>query len=157
MVKKAIRPGSSAAETKPEFKTAYGERTRVGFETIGESMTQQHFAEETEINNIISFHDRTGLIKCVQQGVAKYGDFSEINEYKENLDMIKAADAAFNELPSNVRKRFSNNAGEFFEFATNPGNLDELVEMGLAEASPRAGDTSASPAAVEAPILNESE
>ncbi len=84
---------------KIPFKTAYAPHDRVGFETTGESLTQQHFSEESEINNIIAFHDRTGIIKNVQQGVAQYGDYSEVNEYRESLDMIRAADATFMELP----------------------------------------------------------
>jgi hypothetical protein len=122
--------------TSKKFKTAYSKNERQGFETIGESRTQQHFAEESEINNIIAFHDKTGLIKNVQQGIAQYGDFSEINEYRENLDMIRAADENFMKLPSHIRRKFNNNAGDFFEFATNPQNEQQLVEMGLAEPRP---------------------
>jgi bifunctional DNA-binding transcriptional regulator/antitoxin component of YhaV-PrlF toxin-antitoxin module len=121
---------------KIPFKTAYADHERVGFETTGESMTQQHFSEESEINNIIAFHDRTGIIKNVQQGIAQYGDFSEVNEYRENLDMIRAADENFMKLPSDIRRKFNNNAGDFFEFATNPQNEQQLVEMGLAKARP---------------------
>ena len=121
---------------KISFKTAYAPRDRVGFETTGESLTQQHFSEETEINNIIAFHDRTGIIKNVQQGIAQYGDYSEVNEYRENLDMIRAADENFMKLPSAIRRKFNNNAGEFFEFATNPQNEQQLVEMVLAKARP---------------------
>lgn len=122
--------------TKRKFKTAYSDRERHTFETEGESLTQQHFAEETEINNIIAFHDKTGIIKNVQQGIAQYGDFSEVNEYRENLDMIRAADENFMKLPSNIRRKFNNNAGDFFEFATNPENEQQLVQMGLADPRP---------------------
>ena len=124
------------AKKDARFRTAYGDPHRVGFETTGESLTQQHFAEECEINNIIAFHDKTGLIKNVQQGIAQYGDYSEVNEYRENLDMIRAADESFMQLPSHIRRLFNNNAGDFFEFATNPENEQKLVEMGLAEAKP---------------------
>ncbi|AXL15404.1 internal scaffolding protein [Microviridae sp.] len=119
------------------FRTAFEEHERHGFETEGESLTQQHFSEESEINNIIAYHDRTGIIKNVQQGVAQYGDYSEINEYRENLDMIRAADENFMRLPSDIRRKFNNNAGDFFEFATNPQNEQELVDMGLAKARPK--------------------
>ena len=126
------------AETKVgvKFQTAYEPHDRHGFETQGESMTQQHFSEESEINNIIAFHDRTGIIKNVQQGVANYGDYSEVHEYREALDLIRQADEDFMQLPSNVRRQFNNNAGDFFEFATNPHNEQQLVDMGLAKARP---------------------
>lgn len=120
-----------------KFKKAYDKHERYGFETVGESMTQEHFSEEAEINNIISFHDKTGLIKNVQRGVAQYGDYSEVNEYRESLDLVRQADESFNQLPSHIRKSFNNNAGDFFEFAGNPANEEKLVEMGLAKATPK--------------------
>lgn len=121
---------------KQKFQSSYDPHDRVAFETTGESRTQQHLSEETEINNIIAYHDRTGLIKNVQQGIANYGDYSEVNEYRESLDLIRQADEDFLALPSGIRRQFNNNAGDFFEFATNPANEAELVEMGLAKARP---------------------
>ena len=88
------------AAKKIPFKTAYEPKERNGFQTTGESLTQQHFKEESQINNIIAFHDKNGLIKNVQQGVAKYGDFTVVNEYREALDRIREADETFAEIPS---------------------------------------------------------
>lgn len=119
-----------------KFRTAYDERERKGFQTIGESLTQQHFAKEADIKTIIKKHDRTGIINHVARGVAHYGDYSEVNEYREALDMINSANASFAELPAEVRKYFSNDAGEFFEFATDPKNAEKMVQLGLAEAPP---------------------
>ena len=117
---------------KLEFKTAYGDRVASPFNTTGESLTQQHFLEECDIKTIIKKHDRTGLIQHVAQGVAEYGDYSEVHEYREALDLINAADESFAGLPADVRKAFNNDAGEFFEFATNPDNAGKMVELGLA-------------------------
>jgi hypothetical protein len=142
-------------KNKTQFKTAYEAHDRNGFETQGESLTQQHFTEESQINNIIAYHDRTGIIKNVQKGIAQYGDYSEINEYRESLDMIRAADENFAQLPSDIRRRFNNNAGEFFEFATNPQNEQSLIEMGLAKARPEeVGDNLANTAAPSTEPLN---
>ena len=121
---------------KAKFQTAYENHERLVFETGDESLTQQQFAEESEINNIIAFHDRTGVIKNVQQGVARYGDYSEVHEYREALDLIRNADEDFMKLPSHIRRKFNNNAGDFFEYVTNPANETEIVEMGLAKARP---------------------
>ena len=38
---------------KMAFKTGYGERQRVQTEPKGESLTQQHFAHEADVRNII--------------------------------------------------------------------------------------------------------
>lgn len=133
-----------------KFKTPYdGERNAVKMEVVGDSLTQQHFKDETDIQKIIKQYDRTGLIRHVARGVAQYGDYSEINEYREALDVVMMANASFMELPAAVRRRFNNDAGEFFEFATNPANAEEMVAMGLAEAPVNAGETSPTPATAD--------
>jgi phage internal scaffolding protein len=119
---------------KMVFKTGYGERERVKTEPKGESLTQQHFAHEADVRNIIKQYDKTGLIANVQKGVAQYGDYSEVNEYREALDLVNEANATFADLPAELREMFQNNAGTFLEFATNPENNDKMIELGLKEA-----------------------
>ena len=114
------------------FRTAYEPHKPCFFNTEGESLTQQHFQEECDIKTIIKKHDRTGIISHVASGVAQYGDYSEINEYRESLDLINHAQESFDGLPSELRKMFNNNPGEFFEFATDPANAQTMVELGLA-------------------------
>ena len=115
------------------FKTPYtNPPTRCFFETTGESLTQQHFQEETEINNILRSHDRNGIIEHIHRGNAIYGDFSEITDLSDALHQIKEAQAEFLNIPSGIREQFKNDAGEFFKFASNPDNHDQMVEMGLA-------------------------
>lgn len=113
------------------FKTAYGDRKRSGFETTGESLTQQSHAAAADVRNIIKQYDRTGLIANVNKGISQYGDYSEINEYQEALNMVIEANESFEQIPSHIREQFSNNAGLFFEFATDPKNSEKMIEMGL--------------------------
>jgi len=118
---------------KMQFKTGYGERERTTTEPKGESLTQQHFAQEADVRNIIKQYDKTGLIANVQKGVAQYGDYSEVNEYREALDLVNDANGMFAELPAELRQMFQNNAGTFLEFATNPENENKMM-LGLKEA-----------------------
>ena len=124
-----------------KFKTAYGDRKRQGFQTSGESLTQQSHAQAADVRNIIKQYDRTGLIANVNKGIAQYGDYSEINEYAEALNMVSEANESFATLPSHIREQFNNNAGLFFEFATNPKNKEEMIEMGLAKAPMKVEET----------------
>lgn len=117
-----------------KFKTGYAERKRVQMKPTGESLTQQHFAKEADVRNIIKQYDRTGLIANVARGVARYGDYSEINEYREALDMVNSANDNFNQLPAELREMFGNDAGTFFEFVTDPKNEEKMIELGLKEA-----------------------
>jgi phage internal scaffolding protein len=96
--------------------------------------TEQHHKSDVDINNILRKYDKTGLIVHVNKAVADYGDYTEVNEYKENLNAVMNAQNMFNELPSHIRKRFANDPGEFIEFVTNPDNAQEMVDLGLADA-----------------------
>jgi phage internal scaffolding protein len=60
------------------------------------------------------------------------------------MNFIIQAQEDFALLPANVRKRFNNDPGEFFEFATNPDNYDDMVKLGLANPKRGEGDTSPS-------------
>lgn len=119
------------------FQKPYAKRRRSTLKFRDEEgnhdgLTEQHHKSLCDINNIIHNYDKTGLINHVSSSTAQYGDFTGINEYQQALHVIMHADEAFSGLPSDVRKRFENDPGKFFEFATNPDNHDELVEMGLA-------------------------
>jgi hypothetical protein len=116
-----------------EFNTPYGKQPpRCFFDTVGETLTQQHFQEETEINNILRSHDRNGIISHIHKGQAIYGDFSDITDLQDALDKLKKANNEFMNVPSEIREKFQNDAGKFYTFASNPDNLDEMVKMGLA-------------------------
>lgn len=117
-----------------KFKTGYTDRQRIQMKPKGESLTQQHFAKDADVRNIIKQYDRTGLIANVARGVAQYGDYSEVNEYRESLDMVNRANDNFMQLPAEIRQMFGNDAGTFFEFATNPENEQKMIELGLKEA-----------------------
>ena len=95
-------------------------------------MTQQHFADETEINNILRSHDRNGIIEHIHKGNAIYADFSNITDLSDALHQIKEAQEEFLNVPSEIREKFQNDAGKFFKFASDPQNIDELRKMGLA-------------------------
>jgi phage internal scaffolding protein len=146
-------------KSKNIFNTPYGQQPpRCFFETSGESMTQQHFQEETEINNILRSHDRNGVIEHIHRGNAIYADFSEITDLSDALHQIKEAQAEFLNIPSKIREKFQNDAGQFFKFASDPNNLDQLREMGLANPEPSvAMPTEIESSSVETPKISKEE
>lgn len=97
------------------------------------SLTVQSEKNNCDVNQILKKYDKTGLITHVNRSVSSYGDFSEVNEYQDSLNFVIAAREAFDELPADIRKKFNNDPGFFFEFCTNPDNQDEMIELGLAE------------------------
>jgi phage internal scaffolding protein len=120
-----------------EFYSPYTNPKKVEpFHTVGESMTQEQFGDECEINNIIRSHDRNGVIEHINRGNAIYGDFSGITDFSEALDQIREAQDEFMNIPSEIREKFQNDAGQFFKFASDPSNHESLVELGLANPKP---------------------
>lgn len=95
------------------------------------SLTQQSDASETDINVIVARYTKTGQLPQIQDG-ARWGDFSEVNDYRSALDRITELKAAFYEIPAAIRDKFDNDPAKFCEFAENPDNVDEMVKMGLA-------------------------
>jgi phage internal scaffolding protein len=126
------------------FRTAYDPHKKYVFKTSGESLTQQHFKEECDVINIIKRHDRNGIIEHVQRGQARYGDFSEVEDYREALDLVRDAQDEFMTIPSDIRKKFDNDPGKFYEFVSNPDNKEELKTMGFIE-TPDVGKPSSVP------------
>lgn len=95
--------------------------------------TKQSFKEEADINNIVKKHGRAAIQQQAALSIKQYGDYTEINEYQESLDLINTSNENFNKLPADVRKEFNNNAGEFLEFATNPDNAEKMYDLGIAK------------------------
>ena len=44
------------------------------FETTGESMTQQQFQAECDVNNILAKYKRTGMLTHIQKHEGNFGD-----------------------------------------------------------------------------------
>jgi phage internal scaffolding protein len=114
------------------FRKAYQKHDRHVLVCPEETRTEQHHREAASVTNILKQYDKTGILTNVNQAKAMYGDFTEVNEYQESLNLVIRAQDAFDEMPSDIRKRFHNDPGEFLEFVTNPDNQEEMVTLGLA-------------------------
>jgi phage internal scaffolding protein len=132
--------------TKP-----YDEKKRVILSIDPETspeITEQCHKDSCDVIQIIDKHSR-GLIVHVNTMTAQYGDYTEVNEYKEAQNLVLRAQEGFAALPSAVRNRFNNDPGQFLEFATNPENFDEMCDMGLAERSTPVTTTTSSDSEAE--------
>lgn len=94
--------------------------------------TEQHHKETCDIHNVIKQH-ASGLFAHVTKAKGSYGIFTEVNEYQVSLNTVRKAEEDFSKIPSDIRARFQNDAGKFFEFVTDPKNESELVKLGLAQ------------------------
>jgi len=115
-----------------EFKTAYSASKSRALKCVGETRTKQSFKAECDINNLLKKYQKTGMIDHVNKYEGEYVDLSNPVDYQTALNVLIAAQARFDSLPSSVRKRFGNDPGEFVQFVSDPNNKEALYELGLA-------------------------
>lgn len=118
-----------------KFQTPYtiDDKWSKQFETINNepTMTQQADAMDTDINLIVKRFTTTGQLPQIQ-AQAMYEDFTAVTDYRNALDMVRAADEAFMEIPAAIRAEFNNNPQAFVNFATDPTNIEKMREWNLA-------------------------
>lgn len=111
------------------------------------SLTRQSFKDEVDINAIIKRYETTGMLPTPNQRTPQYGDYSNPIDFQSAQNIIIRGQEQFDSLPSKVRRQFNDNPVDFLAFATNPENLDAMVEMGLLDPSlsTRSPDTHGDP------------
>lgn len=104
-----------------------------GLECKDPSLTQQHMAEECDINYIVERFGVTGQLPVAPSYTPTYGDFTGVADYRQALDAVRAADDAFMALPAKIRERFDNDPALFVDFcsSTDPDVRSEAIELGL--------------------------
>jgi len=97
-----------------------------------ESVVQQQFAEECDINTIVK---RFGITGELPNGVAMplSGDFTGVADFQSAMQMVRQAQESFMELPAAVRERFANDPARVIAFLENPENRDEAIKLGIVE------------------------
>lgn len=95
-----------------------------------EDRTQQHFAEECDINTIVKRFGLTGELPEVVH-VPQSGDFTGVTDFQSAMEAVRKAQENFMELPGELRYRFANDPQRLMEFMEDGKNLDEAVKLGL--------------------------
>ena len=96
------------------------------------SLTQQHFKDETDINNILRQFNITGLLPEAPLS-PRYGDFTGIVDYHSALNAVIAAESEFEALPAELRARFENDPAQLIDFLSDVNNKDEAIRLGLVD------------------------
>ena len=91
------------------------------------SMTQQQFARECDINNIV----KSPAYQPVDPSRLLYADVSEVLEYDKALNIVLKAQDSFSGLPAVVRKRFDNDPSKMIDFLQDANNQQEAISLGL--------------------------
>ncbi len=101
----------------------------------GESMTREAFADELDINKIVERYARGGQLPLTTAD-ARYGDVSEVGDYKSALDFVFAAKGQLSKLPERARDQLAADPEEYWRLLDAAEDRDGLVALGLLEALP---------------------
>lgn len=124
---------------KKQFKTIYDHAVVVS-PNGGESLTDQQYLTECDINHILRQYKITGVLpNSMRVGVG--GDFSDIGDFQSCLEKISRAKSEFESLPSDLRARFGNDPASYVDFVLNPSNVEECVKLGLRVLPPEKEET----------------
>lgn len=105
-------------------------------EIYSDGLTKQTFKDETDINRLLAGAQKgQSLAHLVRHG-AQYGDFSDVDDLLSAYARWNRGLEIFDDLPSEVKKDFGNDAGAFFAYVNDPANSARLAELLPALAKP---------------------
>ena len=107
-----------------------------GLKCLDDSLTQQQFRDESDINNIVDRFMKTGHLPD-PVSMPQYVDYEGVFDFQSAMNVVRQADENFMRMDAKVRSRFHNSPQEFLEFFADPANSEEAVRLGLAVPTPR--------------------
>lgn len=116
---------------QPLIKSTYSPKPRYSISFPADSLhTKQEFKDECDINVLMSKYQSTGQMPVLNERAPQYLDVTGI-DYQTSMEFVAGAQTLFNELPSRIRERFSNDPAQFLDFCSNENNRPEMAELGL--------------------------
>lgn len=117
-----------------------------GLKCLDDSLTQQQFKDEADINVIVDRFMKSGVMPTPAT-MPQYMDIEGNYDYQTAMNYVRAADENFMRMDAKVRARFNNSPQEFLEFFANPENTEEAIRLGLAvpQAVAKSKDLAAEP------------
>lgn len=117
-----------------KFYTRYVTPPEVSIEFKKPSMTEQHFKDECDINNIVAQYQQTGVMPSGDRQPL-FGDFSEFpHDLQASQAFFDEAAERFMQLSSDIRKRFGNDPVQLLSFLHDEKNREEAISLGLVNA-----------------------
>lgn len=134
-----------------KFKINHTNATAEGIVFTEPSLTQQHFKDETMIDNILQKYAETGFLTdpFSPKRPIQFGDFSDVTDFQTAQNAVARATEYFESLPSHIRASFNNSPSEFLHALNDPVQKSKLEELGFVapeEAKTSESTASAAPA-----------
>lgn len=94
------------------------------------TQTQQQFADQADINNIMKNYPQLHLTGTgAQTGV--FADLTNLPDFQAAHDIVMQATNDFMALPAELRKEFDNSPQKLVEFLRDEKNRDKAITLGL--------------------------
>lgn len=124
-----------------EFYTRFNRPPQVGLEFTEPSMTEQHFKDECDINNIVATYQATGVLPSGNREPL-FGDFADFpQDLQSSQAYFDDAHERFMQLPAQLRKEFDNDPVKLLAFIADSNNRDRAIELGLIDKPAPANST----------------
>lgn len=116
-----------------KFKINHTNATAEGIVFTDPSMTQQHFKDETMIDNILQKYAETGFLTdpFTPKRPIQFGDFSDVTDFQTAQNAVARATEYFESLPSRIRSSFNNSPSEFLQALNDPEQRSKLEDLGF--------------------------
>ena len=116
-----------------EFYTKFNPPPQVGLEFTEPSMTEQHFKDECDINNIVAQYQATGVLPSGNREPL-FGDFADFpQDLQSSQRYFDEAQEPFMQLDARLRKEFDNDPVKLLQFIADDNNRERAIELGLIE------------------------
>lgn len=99
---------------------------RLKTEIKGESLTQQQFKDDCDINKIMERFKATGMLNHFNKFEGTYDDVPAIS-YTEAIETKLKVETMFQELPSAIRRDFDEDPTKFLMAINDPDNNQEIL------------------------------
>lgn len=96
------------------------------------TLTQQQYADECDINNIIRQYTDTGIIKNLRDEQPQYIDVADLTDYQTSLNIVLDAQDQFFDLDAHTRDYFHNDPARLLAALNDPTQTESLIKLGLA-------------------------
>uniref|UniRef100_A0AAU8B1F6 Internal scaffolding protein n=1 Tax=Dulem virus 141 TaxID=3145618 RepID=A0AAU8B1F6_9VIRU len=123
------------------FQTLYNRRkTRKDINPLDPDepdQTRQEFAQDADINFLISRYNETGAfydalsLRGKEPRLPLFEDFSDLPDFGDAQQFISDSRERFMALPAKIREKFDNDPALLLAWISDPANKDEAVKLGL--------------------------
>lgn len=98
------------------------------------SLTQQHFKDDVDINNIVRKYAQDGLMPLAKKQ-QQFG-YATSQTFTEAMFTVATAEEEFMQLPSEVRSHFNNDVAAYLDAASDETQRPLFEELGMLEPLP---------------------